>query len=346
MQALEIFFDGLYLTLIIFLGIKTLLIKDKDRLFVGSMALLLGVGDSFHLIPRMLSNAMANGFEVNKNALFLGTRISAITMSVFYLLFYFYIVGKTEKRNKILDISMIVLFILRIITVFWSFKNSDIINLISNIPFVFMGIIDIVLLFKNRKQSIFKNLYIYVFFSFLFYVPVVLLKTVYPMIGLLMIPKTIMYVLITLKLYSNVKGEFKINNILEFSFSYLLIGILAGAFYREFGKIYPVTKNLAFVHTHTIILGFAALTVFYLIVKNLKFDNNKVHKILTVYNFGIYLSFSSLFIHGLVDSYKLPLFISAGLVIISGIGHILLTVAFTYFSYKILNSKDFKKQTV
>lgn len=346
MQAFEIFFDGLYLTLIIFLGIKTLLIKDKDRLFVGAMALLLGLGDSFHLIPRMLSNAMANGFEVNKNALFLGTRISAITMSVFYLLFYFYIVGKTKKRNKIIDSSMIVLFVLRIITVFWSFKNSDTINLVSNVPFVIMGLIDIVLLFNNRKQSVFKNLYIYVFFSFLFYVPVVLLKTVYPMIGLLMIPKTIMYVLITLKLYSNVKGEFKITNILEFSFSYLLIGILAGAFYREFGKIYPVTKNLALVHTHTIILGFAILTVFYLIIKNLKLDNKKLQKILTVYNFGIYLSFTSLFIHGLVNPYKLPLFISAGLVIISGIGHILLTVAFTYSAYKILNSKDLIKQTV
>lgn len=47
MNQFEIFFDGLYLALVIFLGIRMLLIEDKDSKILGSMTLLLGLGDPF-----------------------------------------------------------------------------------------------------------------------------------------------------------------------------------------------------------------------------------------------------------------------------------------------------------
>ncbi len=71
MQVFELFFDSLYLSLVLFIGIRMLLIKDKSAPLLGAMTLLLGLGDSFHLIPRIISQVMDSGFDLNQGALFL-----------------------------------------------------------------------------------------------------------------------------------------------------------------------------------------------------------------------------------------------------------------------------------
>ncbi len=340
MNQFEIFFDGLYLALVIFLGIRMLLIEDKDSKILGSMTLLLGLGDSFHLVPRIIANVESNGFLVNSFGLFLGTRVSAITMSVFYLLFYFYIKKTKKSQDKGLDLAMILLFALRLAGVIISFNHSEKMDLISNVPFVLMGLIDIFLLYKNRNREDFKNLYIYVFFSFLFYVPVVLFKKVNPSIGTLMMPKTVMYVLIVLKLYKNLKKDFVKRDIMEFAVAYLFSGILAGAVYRELGKIYPVEVKMALVHTHLIVLGFALPAIFYLLVKNLDLPKEKLEKLFRLYNFGIYFSFTTMFLHGLVDGYSPINPVRIGMISVSGIGHILITLAVILISVKCLRARD------
>ena len=340
MNQFEIFFDGLYLALVIFLGIRMLLIEDKDSKILGSMTLLLGLGDSFHLVPRIIANVESNGFLVNSFGLFLGTRVSAITMSVFYLLFYFYIKKTKKSQDKGLDLAMILLFALRLAGVIISFNHSEKMDLISNVPFVLMGLIDIFLLYKNRNREDFKNLYIYVFFSFLFYVPVVLFKKVNPSIGTLMMPKTVMYVLIVLKLYKNLKKDFVKRDIMEFAVAYLFSGILAGAVYRELGKIYPVEVKMALVHTHLIVLGFALPAIFYLLVKNLDLPKEKLEKLFRLYNFGIYFSFTTMFLHGLVDGYSPLNPVRIGMISVSGIGHILITLAVILISVKCLRARD------
>lgn len=78
MNQFEIFFDGLYLSLVIFLGIRMLLINHEDSKTLGAMTLLLGLGDSFHLIPRIIANVMDNGFVLNSTSLFIGTRVSSM----------------------------------------------------------------------------------------------------------------------------------------------------------------------------------------------------------------------------------------------------------------------------
>lgn len=340
MNQFEIFFDGLYLALVIFLGIRMLLIEDKDSKILGSMTLLLGLGDSFHLVPRILANTMENGFAVNSFGLFLGTRVSAITMSIFYLLFYFYTKKAKRANNKSLDITMFVLLVVRIATVLISFNHDPNMDLISNIPFVIMGLIDIILLYKDREIEDFKHLAIYVFFSFLFYVPVVLFKRVNPMIGALMMPKTIMYVLIVLKLYKNLKKDFVKRDIMEFAVAYLFSGILAGAVYRELGKIYPVEVKMAFLHTHLIVLGFALPAIFYLLVKNLDLPKDKLEKLFRLYNLGIYFSFTTMFLHGLVDGYSPLSPVRIGMISVSGIGHILITLAVILISLKCLRTRE------
>lgn len=340
MNQFEIFFDGLYLSLVIFLGIRMLLIEDKDSKILGSMTLLLGLGDSFHLVPRIIANVESNGFQVNSFGLFLGTRVSAITMSVFYLLFYFYIKKTKKSQDKGLDLAMILLFALRLVSVLISFNHSEKMDIISNVPFVLMGLIDIFLLYKDRNREDFKNLYIYVFFSFLFYVPVVLFKRVNPMIGALMMPKTVMYVLIVLKLYKNLKKDFVKKDIMEFAVAYLFSGILAGAAYRELGKIYPVEVNMAFVHTHLIVLGFVVSSIFYILIKNINISNESVEKLYRTYSFGIFFSFTIMFLHGLVDNFAPLNAIKITMVGISGIGHILITLAVILVSVKALRAKE------
>lgn len=334
MNQFEIFFDALYLAFVIFLGIRMLLIENKNNKILGSMTLLLGLGDSFHLVPRILANTMENGFAVNSFDLFLGTRVSAITMSIFYLLFYFYIKKTRRANNKSLDITMFVLLAVRIATVLISFNHDPNMDLISNIPFVIMGLIDIILLYKDREIEEFKHLAIYVFFSFLFYIPVVLFKNTYPSVGALM------YVLIVVKLYKNLKKDFVKKDIMEFALAYLFSGILAGAVYRELGKIYTLDVKMAFVHTHLIVLGFIVSSIFYLLIKNINISNETVEKLYRTYSFGIFFSFTIMFLHGLVDNFAPLNAVKMTMVGISGIGHILITVAVILVSVKALRSKE------
>lgn len=307
------------------------------------MTLLLGLGDSFHLVPRIIANVMDNGFVVNSTSLFIGTRVSSITMSVFYLLFYFYVKKTKDLKNKGLDLTMLGLFVARLVTVAMSFKSDANMDLISNLPFVIMGVIDIVLLFKNRNLKAFKRLYIYVFFSFLFYIPVVLFKKAYPSIGMLMMPKTVMYVLIVLKLYKNLQRGFVKRDLMEYAFAYLLSGILVGASYRELSKVFDVTKYMSLAHAHLIVLGFVLPGIFYLLIKNSDLADEKIKKLFNLYNFGIYLAFTSMIIHGLVDSHMPMELTEMGLTSISGVGHILLTISIILLGTSALRSKEVKE---
>ena len=330
MKDFELFFDSMYLIFVLFLGIRILLLRKPSSGLIGAMTLLLGIGDSFHLIPRIVANVMTDGFEVNAGGLFLGTRISAMTMSLFYLLFYYYIRRETKKTNRVLDILMPVLFLIRMVTVGLSFNRAASMDLISNAPFLVMGFIDIALLYKERVNTNFGKLFIYVFFSFLFYLPVVLFKNTYPTIGMLMMPKTVMYVLIVWKLYGNLKGNFDKNDLLQFALAYLFFGIFSGAFYREIGKLYPVDAKMAFLHVHLIVLGFVLLTLAFLLIRDRTFENGRLKKLLTIYNVGMFFSFSAMFLHGMIDGYTPSEVTRIGMVAMSGVGHILLTVAFIW----------------
>lgn len=343
MQVFELFFDSLYLSLVLFIGIRMLLIKDKSAPLLGAMTLLLGLGDSFHLIPRIISQVMDSGFDLNQGALFLGTRVSALTMSVFYLLLYLYIRRENpqgQKNWKPLNLFYYGCFLVRILTVFLSFKQSQTMDLISNIPFVLMGLVDLVLLWQGRAKASLDHLAIYVFFSFFFYIPVVLFKNTYPLIGMLMMPKTVMYVLIVLKLYKNIKKDFVEKDIMDFALSYLFLGIFAGALYRELGKVYPLGSYFARLHPHLIVLGFLILSIFYLLLRGKNPSQDSLEGSLRIFNFGIYLTFSSFFLHGLVDPYAPSSLVRACLVGMSGLGHILLSLGLVLLSLKALRSLE------
>lgn len=91
MQAIfETLFDVVYLTTVITLGILMIRNGKKDTQFVlfGVMAVVLGAGDSFHLVTRAIA-LCTTGLENYTVALGIGKFITSITMTVFYVILYY-----------------------------------------------------------------------------------------------------------------------------------------------------------------------------------------------------------------------------------------------------------------
>ena len=84
---IETVFDIFYLVTVLTVGIR-MIRGSKDntqfRLF-GLMAVVLGAGDSFHLVPRVLA-LCTTGLESYAVPLGLGKWITSVTMTVFYVL--------------------------------------------------------------------------------------------------------------------------------------------------------------------------------------------------------------------------------------------------------------------
>ena len=91
MQAIvETLFDAVYLISVITIGVLMIRGSKGDRQFrlFGWMAVVLGAGDSFHLIPRALA-LCTTGLENYTVPLGLGKWITSVTMTIFYVLLYY-----------------------------------------------------------------------------------------------------------------------------------------------------------------------------------------------------------------------------------------------------------------
>lgn len=198
----ETIFDIAYLIIGIVIGIQVMHNKkNKLNKMMGLSIITLVCGDAFHLIPRVLDYFINYDFTMY---LGIGKLITSITMTIFYvLMYYIYLKNYDVKKDKIIEYFIWILGILRIILCLmpqnnWLTNNGSVtIGIIRNIPFVILGALIIYLYFKRRKADVsFKNIWIYILLSFLFYIPVVILASTYPLVGMLMLPKTICYLLI------------------------------------------------------------------------------------------------------------------------------------------------------
>ncbi len=96
------------------------------------------------------------------------------------------------------------MFIIRVLILLLPYNNwltnnpAVIMNAIRNLPFIIIGII-VIKIFYNNKNSYpyeFKRMWIAISASFLMYIPVVLFASKYPIIGMLMLFKTMIYIYI------------------------------------------------------------------------------------------------------------------------------------------------------
>lgn len=198
-KMMEAIFCVFYMIIVPILGIRIIIKnkKNKEMLWYGIMCLVLISGDAFHLVPRVL--AAINPAKDYHISMGIGTLITSITMTIFYLILYFIYRMRYEYKNAAITISMIVLTIARIVLCLfpqndWTGEAPVIWGIYRNIPFVIIGLIMIILFFKKREDKKFKWIWLAICLSFLFYLPVVLWADLNPMIGMLMLPKTCMYI--------------------------------------------------------------------------------------------------------------------------------------------------------
>ena len=219
MQALvETLFDAVYLISVITIGIIMIAQSKNQKQYklFGIMAVVLGVGDSFHLVPRVLA-LCTTGLDNFTTALGTGKFITSITMTVFYILLYYVWRERYQvKGQKGITAAVYLFSALRIaLCLFpqnaWLSTTAPLSwGIYRNIPFALLGLLIIVLFYKSAKEQgdkDFKWMWLTIVLSFGFYIPVVLWADVIPMIGMLMIPKTCAYVWTVLIGFKTMKKE-------------------------------------------------------------------------------------------------------------------------------------------
>lgn len=206
MQAIvETLFDAVYLVAVMTIGILMIRGSKRNsqfRLF-GWMAVVLGAGDSFHLIPRVLA-LCTTGLEQFTVPLGLGKWITSVTMTIFYVLLYYIWRQRYQvKEQNSLTAVVYALAGVRILLCMmpqnqWLSSDPPLSwGIYRNIPFTLMGLLIIVFFYQSAKEhrdQAFRWMWLTIVLSFAFYIPVVLWTDTLPLVGMLMIPKTCAYV--------------------------------------------------------------------------------------------------------------------------------------------------------
>lgn len=204
-RIMEPIFNAAYLITIITLGLLMVLKAkgNKQRTLFGALALILGCGDAFHLVPRIYS-LLTGTIEANAAALGFGKLVTSITMTVFYVLVYHFWCSRYHKPfESFTTATVYTLAGLRIALCFFPQNNwlsADapyMWGIYRNIPFTILGAVIVILFFQEARKAgdkSFRFAWIAVSLSFLFYIPVILWADIIPIVGMLMIPKTVCYV--------------------------------------------------------------------------------------------------------------------------------------------------------
>ncbi len=163
--------------------------------------ILLAFGDIFHVgFPVFIS--ISGWLEIYDSIAKLGVLLTAITITLFYMIFVdIWRINFTKEKNwayyLLLTIGIIRLIILiipqsryknRILPIEW--------NLIRNIPLLLLGLSVAFLMYWDgnmNNDTRFKNISYSIFASFAFYFPVILYASRIPSLGMLMIPKSVAY---------------------------------------------------------------------------------------------------------------------------------------------------------
>ena len=206
MQAImETLFDAVYLSTVITLGILMIVRSrgSRETLLFGIMAVTLGAGDAFHLVPRAIALCTV-GLDQFTYALGVGKLITSITMTVFYILLYYVwrqrygVQGKTGLTAAVYLLSAARVALCLFPQNAWTSADAPLAwGIYRNIPFALLGLLVIVLFYRSAREKndrSFRFMWLTIVLSFAFYIPVVLFADTVPPVGMLMIPKTCAYV--------------------------------------------------------------------------------------------------------------------------------------------------------
>ena len=191
--------------------------NGSDQLFFlyGIMTLLLGFGDAFHLVPRVIKHIKGESDRVRWWMNF-GLAVTSVTMTVFYIvLLYIWRLQNVSQGSRTITglaadqrISSLAADCTGII---WSMAAARILlcllpqndwfgngnrklSVCRNTIFAIIGIAEIIL-FLVMGGTYGITMAVCILLSFLFYIPVTLFAKENPKIGMLMMPKTVMYII-------------------------------------------------------------------------------------------------------------------------------------------------------
>lgn len=195
---LEIAFDIMYLVSAFIIGIVFLMTSSSDlHALAGIMTIILVVGDSFHLIPR-IKVIITKNEKALRTALGRGKQITSVSMTIFYLLLWQ--IGLQISSISVLPFWNYLIYAMAVLRVVLCFlpanrwvdvKPPVKWGIYRNIPFFIIGIMVSILFFLNRNVIIsIHYMWLAILLSFSFYLPVVLFTNRNPKIGMLMLPKT------------------------------------------------------------------------------------------------------------------------------------------------------------
>ena len=195
-------FDIIYLLYAVAIGVSILRRrKDLTGRLMGSAVLILGIGDAFHLIPRVINYFGSGDYTA---WLGFGKLVTSVTMTVFYLLMYWLwlrVYREPEDRKRSRTVYALTAFRIALCLMpqnGWLRNDSSVLwGIVRNIPFVALGCM-IVYLYYRKRDAIpcFRSVWLLVTLSFLFYIPVAVAASLLPMLGMLMLPKTVCYMLL------------------------------------------------------------------------------------------------------------------------------------------------------
>ena len=215
----EIIFDVFYLAAIwaitIYMFMKRDVLSEENKT-IGLLFLLafflLALGDTGHVGFRVIAYARG-GLEDNPVLVGLGALATAVTVTGFYMIVAEIWRVRTKRSRTAIWWILMAVGIVRLLIMIPSGNDWGSVvppfnwSLARNIPLMIQGLVVAVLLFvhgKKNNDAFSRNVSIMIFISYACYTPVILFVQQVPLIGMLMIPKTLAYVavaVLALKLF-------------------------------------------------------------------------------------------------------------------------------------------------
>ena len=207
-DIMEILFDVSYLAIIWYVvyNMFTLLKEQKEPTVILKKTLawafaLLALGDTFHVGFRVVAY-FSGGTVANPALLGYGKLATAITVTMFYALMVRAWRLRFRKDHTVFSYLLLFGALVRMIVILlpgnnWASANVPFNwSMYRNLPLLVTGLGVAYLFLKDGKKAndhLFPKIGIAILVSYAFYTPVILFAQYYPLLGLLMIPKTIAY---------------------------------------------------------------------------------------------------------------------------------------------------------
>lgn len=221
----EIVFDVLYLAtvwLFVVLMWKNRANLSPENKSIGNLFLsaffLLALGDTGHVGFRVLAYARG-GLETNPMLVGTGALATAVTVTFFYMVVAEIWRIRFKRERSVIWWSLIIIGFIRLLIMIPAGNDWGSVvpptnwGLARNIPLMIQGIgIAVLILWDAIKQNdaFSKKVSVMIFLSYLFYTPVILFVQKVPMLGMLMMPKTLAYVALAFLAFGLFKNEVEV----------------------------------------------------------------------------------------------------------------------------------------